>query len=144
VTHLEPLTKSDIVTFYNHYIHPASPTRSKLAIHLLAQTSPAEVAESLTPEQQKEKIVQMATQFLVAQDVVVEEEPLGKRFESVDVSTGETEGLVKALEGYLAEDAKLPKEKVDSVAAEAKVLLATALPALGIEVKKPTFTRSRS
>lgn len=33
-----------MIEFYNHYIHPTSPARSKLAIHLIAQT-PGEVEE---------------------------------------------------------------------------------------------------
>ncbi|OAA58393.1 a-pheromone processing metallopeptidase ste23 [Niveomyces insectorum RCEF 264] len=31
------LTKADMIAFYNHYIHPESPARAKLAVHLLAQ-----------------------------------------------------------------------------------------------------------
>jgi insulysin len=31
------LTKEDMVEFFNHYIHPRSPARAKLAIHLVAQ-----------------------------------------------------------------------------------------------------------
>jgi insulysin len=27
-----------MITFYNHFIHPISPARSKLAVHLIAQT----------------------------------------------------------------------------------------------------------
>jgi insulysin len=32
------LTKADMIEFFDHYISPSSPARSKLAIHLNAQT----------------------------------------------------------------------------------------------------------
>jgi insulysin len=33
------LTKADMVEFYQNFIHPSSPARSKLAIHMTAQSS---------------------------------------------------------------------------------------------------------
>ncbi|KAI2864641.1 hypothetical protein CBS12448_2857 [Aspergillus niger] len=39
VEHIEPLTKEDILQFFDQHIHPSSPTRAKLAIHLIAQAS---------------------------------------------------------------------------------------------------------
>jgi insulysin len=39
VENIEPLTKNDILEFFNQYIHPASPTRAKLSVHLIAQAS---------------------------------------------------------------------------------------------------------
>ena len=35
---IEPLTKNDILEFFNHYIHPSSTTRAKVSVHLIAQT----------------------------------------------------------------------------------------------------------
>jgi len=37
VSHLRAITKEDIVAFYDRYIDPASITRSKLSVHLVAQ-----------------------------------------------------------------------------------------------------------
>ena len=37
VENIEPLTKNDILEFFNQYIHPSSPTRAKLSVHLIAQ-----------------------------------------------------------------------------------------------------------
>jgi insulysin len=40
-SHVTKLTKPDIITFFNYYIHPSSPHRAKLSVRLLAQaTSP--------------------------------------------------------------------------------------------------------
>ena len=35
---VKALTKTDMIKFYSHLIHPTSPARSKLAVHLIAQT----------------------------------------------------------------------------------------------------------
>ncbi|KAK3902491.1 Metalloenzyme, LuxS/M16 peptidase-like protein [Staphylotrichum tortipilum] len=35
--HIKPLTKADMIAFFNHYIHPSSPSRAKLAVYLEAQ-----------------------------------------------------------------------------------------------------------
>jgi insulysin len=37
--HVKTLTKADMIEFYQHFIHPSSPARSKLAIHMTAQSS---------------------------------------------------------------------------------------------------------
>ena len=36
--HVKMLTKADMIEFYQQYIHPSSPARSKLAIHMAAQS----------------------------------------------------------------------------------------------------------
>ena len=42
--HIEPLTKKDILEFFNQYIHPSSSARAKLSIHLIAQASTGDSA----------------------------------------------------------------------------------------------------
>lgn len=37
VEHIEPITKQDMVDFFNTHIDPASKTRAKISTHLLAQ-----------------------------------------------------------------------------------------------------------
>ncbi|GFF91704.1 hypothetical protein IFM61392_09409 [Aspergillus lentulus] len=39
VENIEPLTKKDILEFFNQFIHPSSSTRAKLSIHLIARAS---------------------------------------------------------------------------------------------------------
>ncbi|KAF1343553.1 STE23-like protein [Delphinella strobiligena] len=61
VEHIRPLTKSQLVDFFNTYVSPSSrQTRSKLAVHLLAQNTVAEVVpetasqdESVTSSENK-------------------------------------------------------------------------------------------
>lgn len=53
VENIEPITKDDMLDFYNTHLSPASATRAKAAIHLIAQTSPDEVAaDKDSPTQQ--------------------------------------------------------------------------------------------
>ena len=35
---VQALNKDDMIEFYSHFIHPTSPARSKVAVHLAAQT----------------------------------------------------------------------------------------------------------
>ena len=37
VEHIEPITKQDMIDFFNTHIDPASKTRAKISTHLLAQ-----------------------------------------------------------------------------------------------------------
>lgn len=38
------LTKADMIEFYKHFIHPLSPARSKLAIHMNAQSPGSDIS----------------------------------------------------------------------------------------------------
>lgn len=53
--HIKQVTKADMIAFYKEFIDPTSPSRSKLAIHLVAQaTAPVEKKkkdESATPSE---------------------------------------------------------------------------------------------
>lgn len=42
--HVKQLTKADMIEFYEHFIHPSSPARSKLAIHMKAQSASADTS----------------------------------------------------------------------------------------------------
>lgn len=44
---IKVLTKADMIDYYQHYIHPTSPARSKLAVHLIAQTVAPVATEKL-------------------------------------------------------------------------------------------------
>ncbi|CAK7567937.1 MAG: hypothetical protein SEPTF4163_005915 [Sporothrix epigloea] len=42
------LTKADMITFYNYYVHPESKTRAKLAVHLVAQATSDVTTKQIT------------------------------------------------------------------------------------------------
>ena len=80
----------------------------------------------------------MTSKFLTSQDILVDDDALSARFVGIDVTSGETEPLVNALTAYLAQDKQLPDEKVQATVKDAKALLVTLLPTLGIEAKVET------
>jgi insulysin len=69
VEHLEPLTKSDLISFYNASIAPSSTTRAKIAVHLVAQGSPAAVLDNASPEA-KAKLISAAATDVVKQGMI--------------------------------------------------------------------------
>ncbi|KAK4939060.1 metalloprotease, partial [Elasticomyces elasticus] len=82
VENIEPLTKDDMIAFYKTHFHPASPTRAKASVHLIAQTSPEEVAAHSDPAEQKAKLMEMLAQYFASQGLPVNAEQLSKRLEN--------------------------------------------------------------
>lgn len=135
VANLKPLSKQDMIDFFNHYIHPTSPSRAKLSVHMVAQLSPKEVAGNVSAAEQKEKLLNLLRKYLMSVGVNAEGEKLTKRFESVNVAGGEQKAIVAAISSYLEEDAQVPQEHSKAVVEQGQQLLGTVLPSLGIEVK---------
>lgn len=63
---IKTLTKADMIEFYKHYIHPESPARAKIAIHLIAQgTAPSAVAATAASSADTaEKVTKNATTLI--------------------------------------------------------------------------------
>jgi insulysin len=121
-----------MLSFFAKYISPGSPTRAKLSVHMLAQHKPVS-APTLSAAEQSDRLFQMLLQFLHANDVAVDPGLLERRLDGVDV--GNAEVLISKLNEYLALDLGLEMEKCVDVAANAKVLLPTALAAAGVQGK---------
>ena len=136
VSYLKPLTKSDLIDFFQHYINPTSPSRAKLSVHMIAQSSPKEVAGIISPAEQKEKVMTMLAKYLTALGIDADQEKLVKRFDGVDVAGGDQAGIIAAVARYLDEDAEMAQEDSSQVLAQGQQLLSTILPGLGIEVKQ--------
>ena len=136
VSYLKPLTKSDLIDFFQHYINPTSPSRAKLSVHMIAQSSPKEVAGNMSPAEQKEKVIAMLAKYLNALGVEADQEKLVKHFDNVDVTGGDQAGITAAVARYLDDDADMPEEDSRQVLAQGQQLLSTILPGLGIEVKQ--------
>ncbi|RHZ43567.1 uncharacterized protein CDV56_102153 [Aspergillus thermomutatus] len=69
VENIEPLTKKDILEFFNQYIHPSSSTRAKLSIHLIARASTgasAAAEDSAAAEENPDASALRETQDVVA------------------------------------------------------------------------------
>ncbi|KAL9126635.1 MAG: hypothetical protein Q9175_007885, partial [Cornicularia normoerica] len=136
VSHLKPLSQSDLIEFYNHYINPTSPSRAKLSIHMIAQSMPKEVAGNMNPAEQKEKVLTTLGKCLTAMGIDADQEKLIKRLDGVDVTGGDQAGIINAVARYLDEDAEMAEEEANEVLAQGQQLLSTILPALGIKVKQ--------
>ena len=134
VAYLRPLKKQDLVDFFEYYIHPTSPARAKLSIHMIAQSSPKVVGGNISSVEQKEKVVGLVWKYLTSFGVQVDADQLNQRFENVDVAGGDQVSIVEAISTYLASDGALPADKQKEIIDQAKQLLGTVLPSLGIEV----------
>ncbi|KZF20164.1 LuxS/MPP-like metallohydrolase [Xylona heveae TC161] len=133
VAHLKPVTKDEVLSFFHHYIHPSSPTRAKLSVHLLAQTSPHAIAEKTSPAEQLEQLLELLQKSLPSLGVEVQADKLRRRFDGVKLANGQ-DGIVSAIKNYLSEDLQMQAEPIEEILAQGKQLLAMALPSLGIEV----------
>ncbi|KAF2673613.1 LuxS/MPP-like metallohydrolase [Microthyrium microscopicum] len=137
VAEVMKLTKADIVDFYNSYLSPASKTRSKLSIHLLAQATPASIAAHMTPEEQLDKTVALIVQ-LFQSNMPVDADKLKARFAKVDLSGGDSDAVLGAVGTYLREDAGLPQEDVQGILEQGKLAIGSVLASVGIESKTET------
>ncbi|KAL8957692.1 MAG: hypothetical protein Q9183_005989, partial [Haloplaca sp. 2 TL-2023] len=135
VTNLKPLKKQDMIDFFNHYIHPTSPSRAKLSVHMIAQSSPKTTAGNVSSTEQKEKLIDLLSKYLTSVGINTDIEALTKRFESVDVAGGDQKSIIQAISTYLQSDIQVPQEQSQAVVAQGQQLLGTVLPSLGIEAK---------
>ena len=134
--HIKPLTKSDMIEFFNQYISPTSTSRAKLSVHMIAQSTPKDVIGSMTPAEQKEKVIDTFGKYLTTMGVLADIPKLTDRMNTVDVVGGDQAGILEAIAGYLQEDADLSDDDISAVLEQGQQLLGTILPSLGIEVKQ--------
>ena len=135
VAHLKPLTKADLIEFFNRYIHPTSPTRAKLSIHMIAKASPKSLAGNVSEEEQRSKLIGLLGKYLTTAGIGVDAERFSRMFDSVNISGGDMQGIADAISKYLTDDAKISPDEVSQIIDQGQQLLATVLPSLGIEVQ---------
>ena len=134
VAHLKPLTKTELIEFFNYYVHPTSPTRAKLSIHMVAQATPKTLAGNISEMEQRSKLVGLLGKYLTTTGISVDAEKLSKQFESTDIAGGDQKGITKAISAYL-NYTQTPPDRASEIVQQAQSLLATVLPSLGIETK---------
>ena len=132
VAHIKPLTKADMLQFFHYYVHPLSPTRAKLSIHMIAQASPKAVGGSMSREEKNEKVLALLGKFLTVTGVEADMEKLQHHFADVDIAKGDQKAIVGAVTAYLKEIG-IAEDKVTQILEQGQQLLTTALPGLGIE-----------
>ena len=134
VKHIRPLTKNDMMEFFKYYVHPQSPHRAKISVHLQAQSSPKIAAGSLTAEEQMEKLTSALAKSFTLLGLDIPSSQLLERLSSVDVSGGDEAGILSAISDLLKE-AGAADEELQAVMEQFQQVLGTLLPGLGIEVK---------
>lgn len=136
VAHLKPVTKEEMIDFFNHYIHPTSPTRAKLSIHMIAQASPKAIAGSMTGPEKKEKAISLLAKYLNTMGVNADIELLSQRLGQVDIAGGDQAGIIEAMSMYLKDDVSASEDQSSQIMEQGQQLLATALPSLDIEIRQ--------
>ena len=134
VAQIRLLEKQDMIDFVYYYTYPSSPHRAKLSIHMVAQTSPKELAGHISASEQMEKVLSALSKYLTALGVGVDDMKLATRFEHVNVAGGDQAAMIEAMGKYLIEDAQVPPERSQQVIEQGQKLMGTILPGFGIEV----------
>ena len=134
VKHIRSLTRNDMMKFFKYYVHPQSPHRAKISVHLQAQSSPKIAAGPLTAEEQMEKLTSALAKSFTLLGLDIPSSQLSERLSSVDVSGGDEAGILSAISDTLKE-AGAADEELQAVMEQFQQVLGTLLPGLGIEVK---------
>lgn len=129
---LRQLTKDDMESFYARYISPESSTRAKLSLHMVAQAA-AEVTPEMTPQEQKEQLLELLGQYLSSTGLKLDQESFKQSFESIDVSNGDEEIILSKIKSYIGNEATA--EKTDTIMEEARKNLGTLL--VSLKIKAP-------
>ncbi len=103
--HIKPLTKADMIEFFNKYIHPSSTERAKLAVYLEAQAK-SDVSTKEISELIKTLDLDSTAAAKVATDLQARLSAAGH----------DVEKEVAGLREYLLHDVKVPEGKIDEAA----------------------------
>ncbi|KXX73626.1 Insulin-degrading enzyme [Madurella mycetomatis] len=103
--YIKPLTKEDMIEFFNHYIHPCSPSRAKIAVYLEAQSK-----SDVSTKQISELI---KTLGLSTTDAAQAATDLQTRLSGAG---HDVEKEVADLRDYLLHDLKVHEGKIDAAA----------------------------
>ena len=139
---IESLSKTDIIDFFKRYIHPSSQSRSKLSIHMVAQSSPTAIPGGTAMLEKKANFVLSLNQYFNSMGLDSRHESLQERFGNVDVVGGDQEAIILAVRNHLVDDLKLDNEQTDTIVREGAILLGAMLQNQGIQVPPPKETRS--
>lgn len=115
VHHIERLNKEDLIKFFDHYISPASNSRAKLAIHLVAQGAPSTVIESAPAGAKNELMLEALTKLFKAHNIDTDIKKLGAHLEQLTISPDNPAPLADAVLSYLIKDANVPEATAKTV-----------------------------
>ncbi|KAH0564956.1 hypothetical protein GP486_001650 [Trichoglossum hirsutum] len=134
---IEKLSKPDLIDFFGRYIHPSSQVRSKLSVHMIAQSSSSTAPNGTTTPEQKASFILGLKEYFDSMGLDSRHELLQERFEDIVVVDGDQEAIVRAVRNHMVNDLELDDEKTNSIVQEGTKLLGTMLMSLGIQVLPP-------
>jgi insulysin len=109
VYQIDRLNKEDLTRFFERYISPASKSRAKIAIHLVAQGAPSTVIESAPPGAKSEMMLEALTKLFKAHSIDIDVKKLGSQLEHLTISAANPGPLADAVLSYLTKDANIPE-----------------------------------
>jgi insulysin len=121
------LKKKDLIDFYAHYISPSSSKRSKLSVHLQAQSKPKE-----------QTLDEKKASAIAALQVVLTEHKIEPKVEELQTrinSTSSAEAIPKTISTYLSGVLELKQDVAEKVLDETKAALGVADSGLPAEPK---------
>jgi insulysin len=116
--HLDKLTKKDMTEFYAHYISTSSSKRSKLSVHLQAQSKPKEP----TLDEKKASAI-AAIQVILTEHKI---EPKVTELQTSINDTSSAEAIPEAVSTYLSGVLQLKQDVAEKVLDETKAALGVA------------------
>jgi insulysin len=115
---LDKITKKDMTDFYAHFISPSSPKRSKLSVHLQAQSKPKE------PTLEEKKASAIASLQVILSEHKIEAKPEELKTHVNDSSSAES--IPTSISTYLTSALKLKPDVANKVLDEAKAAMGVA------------------
>ncbi|KAL9093656.1 MAG: hypothetical protein Q9159_000185 [Coniocarpon cinnabarinum] len=138
VAHIRKLKKQDLIEFYDTCIDPRSQSRSKLSLHLLAKSTPEDLAKEIDPSTQKAQLLELATRFFTESGIEVNEVELKSALERVNLQSATVaDDIALAMAKYVQLSmGGQGEEQLGVLKEQVKPALAQVLPTLGIVVQK--------
>ncbi|KAK4169407.1 ubiquitin carboxyl-terminal hydrolase [Cladorrhinum sp. PSN259] len=121
VAHLKPISKTDLIDFFNHFINPSSPNRAKLAIYLEAQAK-----SDVTTKQISDLIKTLSLSETVAAQAATDLQS------KLSAAGHDEEKEVLALKEYLLHSLNVAETKIDPAVAVWRKLHAEHGPGNGV------------
>jgi insulysin len=128
---LRTLTKPELIEFYRQHIDPTSVTRAKVSIHLNAQSADP-VKEPLDPSEEKSKLLSALEGVFSSEDLAVDTAKLAAVIKQNELSVGDKDGVLTAVQTLLASELKLPNDRVQPLLERVKQTLEVHSRRLGV------------
>lgn len=134
--YIEPLSQAETIEFFDRYISPDSPTRSKLTVYLRAQSSAADLSKGLEPSVLKENMLQLLEHFLQSEGTVGKPEQIQQRLDGVEIRPENQQVILLALEQYVLADLGLEDEEAKAVLEKGQTMMSALWHSAGVRAQQ--------